>query len=119
MAGYRRATRGRVTGYASEGAGKIASMALRSRKPASEEPASVTPRRRRGGGSDTMIPARRGRFMVESLLVRLIATLGVVGIGVLIAAIMTSQHSQGWIVGLVVAGVTVILSAVLWSSRQL
>ena len=42
-----------------------------------------------------------------------------IGIGVGIAAILASQHVQGWIIGLVVATVSVVLSAVLWSSRQL
>jgi hypothetical protein len=32
---------------------------------------------------------------------------------------MTSSHSQGWIIGLVVSIVSVVLAAVLWSSRQL
>ncbi len=50
---------------------------------------------------------------------RLVATAGIVGIGVAIAAIMTSQHSKGWLIGLVVALVSVLLAAVLWSSRRL
>jgi hypothetical protein len=36
-----------------------------------------------------------------------------------VGAVLVSQDVQGWIVGLVVALVGVILSAVLWSSRQL
>ncbi len=32
---------------------------------------------------------------------------------------MASSHVQGWIIGLAVACVSVILSAILWSSRQL
>lgn len=67
-----------------------------------------------------MLPGREGRrFGAERILVRLIATCGIVGIGVLLAAILASSKTQGWIVGLVVALVSVILSAVLWSSRQL
>lgn len=67
-----------------------------------------------------MLPGReRRRFGIERILVRLIATCGVVGIGVLLAAILASGKTQGWIIGLVVALVSVILSAVLWSSRQL
>jgi hypothetical protein len=38
---------------------------------------------------------------------------------VAIAAIMVSSHSKGWLVGLVVSIVSVVLAAVLWSSRQL
>jgi hypothetical protein len=67
-----------------------------------------------------MLPGReRRRTGVERLLVRLIATFGIVGIGVAIAAIMVSSKSQGWIVGLVVSLVSVILAAILWSSRSL
>lgn len=67
-----------------------------------------------------MLPGReRRRLGVERLLVRLVATAGVVGIGVLLGAILASSKVQGWIIGLVVALVAVILSAILWSSRQL
>jgi hypothetical protein len=67
-----------------------------------------------------MLPGReRRRSKLERLIVRLIATCGVIGIGVAIAAIMVSSKSQGWVVGLVVSIVTVVLSALLWSSRML
>jgi hypothetical protein len=67
-----------------------------------------------------MLPGReRRRSGLERLVVRAIATGGVVGIGVAIAAIMAASKAQGWIIGLVVAIVSVLLSAVLWSSRQL
>ncbi len=66
-----------------------------------------------------MLPERDRRPWPERLLVRLIATCGIVGIGVAIAAIMQSSHSQGWLIGLVVAIVSVVLAAVLWSSRVL
>lgn len=70
--------------------------------------------------SRNMLPPReRRRNPLERMLVRLIATCGVVGIGVAIGAIMTSSHSQGWIIGLVVSIVSVVLAAILWSSRQL
>ena len=70
--------------------------------------------------SKNMLPGReRRRFGLERILVRLIATFGVLGIGVLLGAILASSNVQGWIIGLVVAGVSVILSALLWSSRQL
>jgi uncharacterized membrane-anchored protein len=66
-----------------------------------------------------MLPGRqRRRFGAERLLVRLIATAGIVAIGVAIAAIMRSSGSHGWLIGLVVACISVALSAVLWSSRQ-
>jgi hypothetical protein len=67
-----------------------------------------------------MLPRReRRRSRLERLLVRLVATCGIVGIGVAIAAVMVSSNSQGWLVGLVVSIVTVVLAAILWSSRQL
>ena len=65
-----------------------------------------------------MLPGREHRrFGVERVMARIVATCGVVAIGVLIAAILASSNVQGWTIGLVVAGVSVILSAVLWSSR--
>ncbi len=74
-------------------------------------PAAVTGR--------NMLPEReRRRFGVERLLVRLVATCGIVGIGVALGATLVSSNVQGWITGLVVALVSVVLSAILWSSRQ-
>ena len=68
----------------------------------------------------TMIPARgRRRFRAESVLMRVVATAGIVALGVLLGAILVSSDVEGWIVGLVVALVSVVLAAVLWSSRQL
>jgi protein-S-isoprenylcysteine O-methyltransferase Ste14 len=67
-----------------------------------------------------MLPPReRRRSPFERVFVRIIATAGIVAIGVAIAAIMTSSNSQGWLIGLVVSVVSVVLAAVLWSSRQL
>jgi protein-S-isoprenylcysteine O-methyltransferase Ste14 len=69
--------------------------------------------------SVSMLPERHERPPLESAFVRVIATCGVVGIGVALGAILTSQKVAGWIVGLVIALVAVILSAILWSSRRL
>lgn len=70
--------------------------------------------------SRNMLPQReRRRTRLERTFVRLVATGGIVGIGVAISAIMTSKGSQGWLIGLVVAVVSVVLAAILWSSRQL
>ena len=66
-----------------------------------------------------MIPSRRTRLPLEAPLMRTVATAGIVGIGVAVAAIMTSQGSQGWLIGLVVSVVSIVLAAVLWSSRRL
>jgi hypothetical protein len=66
-----------------------------------------------------MIPTRERRLPFEGPLMRLVATAGIIGIGVAIGAIMTSQGSQGWLIGLVVSLVSVALAAILWSSRRL
>jgi hypothetical protein len=88
--------------------------------PPAERESAAAARSRERRGSRNMLPGReRRRTGVERLLVRLIATCGIVGIGVAIAAIMVSNKSQGWVVGLVVSIVSVVLAAVLWSSRQL
>jgi hypothetical protein len=58
---------------------------------------------------------RAGRLYVSQQMARVTRP----ATGVLLAAILASSNMQGWIIGLVVAGVSVILSAVLWSSRQL
>jgi protein-S-isoprenylcysteine O-methyltransferase Ste14 len=97
-------------------------------EPAPAEPAAAAEPAARGaapGGrrgrrhSENMLPQRDRRPWPERLLVRLVATCGIVGIGVAIAAIMVSSNDQGWMVGLVVSIVSVILAAVLWSSRVL
>lgn len=59
------------------------------------------------------------RWRLESLLVRLIATAGVLAIGVALAAILGTQSVQAWVVGLSVSTVSVVLAALLWSSRTL
>ena len=72
------------------------------------------------GTAPNMLPGRnRRRFGLERVLVRLIATGGVIAIGVALGAILASSDVQGWIIGLVVAGISVILAALLWSSRQI
>ena len=68
----------------------------------------------------TMISGReRRRFRAESVFMRVVATAGIVALGVLLGAILVSADVAGWIVGLVVSLVSVALAAVLWSSRQL
>jgi hypothetical protein len=75
-------------------------------------------RRAAAGEPGTMLPAReRRRTKAERGLVRGIATGGIVGIDVVLGAILVGQDVAGWIVGLVIGLVSVILAAVLWSSR--
>jgi hypothetical protein len=57
--------------------------------------------------------------LVERGLVRIIATGGVVGIATILGAVLVSQDVAGWIVGLAVGLTSVVLAALLWSSRQL
>jgi hypothetical protein len=66
-----------------------------------------------------MIPNRRKRLPLEAPLMRVVATAGIVGIAVVVAAILSAQDVQGWILGLVVSLVSLALAAVLWSSRRL
>ena len=69
---------------------------------------------------DNMLPRRgRRRYGAERVFMRVVATGGVIGIGVALGAILASSNVQGWIIGLVVAIISVVLSAVLWSSRQI
>ena len=67
-----------------------------------------------------MVPGReRRRTGIERGAMRAIATGGIVGIGVVLGAVLVGQDVAGWIVGLVVSAVSIILAALLWSSRQL
>ena len=85
--------------------------ARRAERDALREPKAESP--------GVMIPRRDKRLPLEAPLMRVVATAGIVGIGVLIAAIMASQNAQGWVTGLVVSAVSVVLAALLWSSRRL
>ena len=75
---------------------------------------------RRGGPPQGMVPGReRRRTKVERGAMRLVATAGIIGIAVLLGAVLVGQDVAGWIVGLVVGLTSVVLAALLWSSRQL
>jgi hypothetical protein len=88
--------------------------------PVEERPAEPVEPTTSAAPPQTMIPGReRRRTRAVRGLVRLVATGGIVGIAVLLGAILVSQDVAGWIVGLVIGLVSVILAAVLWSSRQL
>jgi hypothetical protein len=93
------------------------------RQPDAERQARRTARDERRGTpeerSGVMIPSGRRRLPLEAPVMRVVATAGIVGIGVVIAAIMHAQDSQGWLIGLVVSIVSVALAALLWSSRLL
>jgi hypothetical protein len=65
------------------------------------------------------LPSEPPRNQAESVLVRVVATAGVIGIGTAIGAILGAQHVEAWIAALVVSTVCVVLAAVLWRSRRL
>lgn len=72
------------------------------------------------GRPQGMVPGReRRRSVIERGFMRIVATGGIVGIAVIIGAVLVSQNVAGWIVGLAVGLTSVILAALLWSSRQL
>jgi hypothetical protein len=97
--------------------------------PLSDEPESPSEARatrqrerdsRRHEQPQGMVPGReRRRTKVERGAMRLIATGGIIGIATALGAILVGQDVAGWIVGLVVGLTSVILAALLWSSRQL
>jgi hypothetical protein len=67
-----------------------------------------------------MIPGRsRRRTKLERVSMRTLATGGIIGIATALGAVLVSNDVAGWIVGLAVGLTSVILAAVLWSSRQL
>jgi len=67
-----------------------------------------------------MIPARsRRRTKLERGSMRVLATGGIIGLATVLGAVLASQNVDGWIVGLAVGLTSVILAALLWSSRQL
>lgn len=67
-----------------------------------------------------MLPARLRRpTKLERGSMRVLATGGIVGLATVLGAVLVSQDVAGWIVGLTIGLTSVILAAVLWSSRQL
>jgi hypothetical protein len=80
-------------------------------------PTSEGPRAEAAQG---MIPARaRRRTKLERGSMRVLATGGIIGLATILGAVLVSQDVDGWIVGLAVGLTSVILAALLWSSRQL
>ncbi len=67
-----------------------------------------------------MIPGRvRRRTKLERASMRILATGGIVGVATALGAVLVNNDIAGWVVGMVVGLTSVILAAVLWSSRQL
>lgn len=65
------------------------------------------------------LPSQPARAAAESILVRIVATAGVIGIGTAVGAILSAQDLAGWTVALVVSILCVLLAAILWRSRRL
>jgi hypothetical protein len=65
------------------------------------------------------LPSQPARRAAESVMVRLIATAGIIGIGTAVGAVLAANDVAGWITALVVSALSVILAAVLWRSREL
>lgn len=82
---------------------------------------------RPGGASAGGAPESRAGFLppepqrprAESILVRVVATAGVVAIATAVGAIMGAQDVAAWTIALVVSLISVTLAAVLWRSRLL
>lgn len=90
--------------------------------PAADRPPKKPPppARRDRPRPEGMVPAReRRRTGIERGFMRVVATCGIVGISVALGAILVGQDVAGWIVGLVTGLTSVVLAALLWSSRQL
>ena len=68
----------------------------------------------------TFIGPRGGpRWRAESVFVRVVATSGIAGICVALAAILDTQSVAAWVIGLGVSAVSVVFAAVLLSLRTL
>ena len=63
--------------------------------------------------------ARRGLWLgLQTKVHRLVATLGVIGIGAALGAILDSQDVDGWIIGFAVSVETLLLTALVWSAGE-
>ena len=75
--------------------------------------------RRKSDADTTTAPSGPGRTVAfQSAFSRLVATGGIIGAGTGVAAIMGSQDVEAWVIGIVVSGLSVLLAAVVWSSRS-
>jgi hypothetical protein len=89
-----------------------------SQDPVPVEPAPAEARAGTESGAGFLSP-RPARRHAESVLVRVVATAGIVGIATALAAVLGSLDVAAWLIGLVVSLLTVILAALLWRSRIL
>ena len=85
--------------------------------PAAPSGASTEPDETQSPGG--FLPVQPERRRPESVLVRVVATAGVIGIATAVGAIMGVKDVATWIISLVVSALSVVLAAVLWRSRHL
>ena len=72
------------------------------------------------GRGEAVLPRGEGRRGLKSLFTRIVAAGGIVGIGTAVAAILGTQDVAAWIIGLVVATLSVSgFVAILRASRTL
>jgi hypothetical protein len=84
-----------------------------------EPDAIAAPEPGSGTAAGGFLSSSPGRREAESVLVRLVATVGVVAIGTGLGAILVANDVAGWVVGLATSLLTVVLAALLWRSRTL
>jgi hypothetical protein len=92
----------------------------RDTRAAAGEAVAAEDQRGDGDAVQGMIPGRSGRqTKVERVSMRILATGGIIGLATVLGAVLVANDVAGWVVGLVVGLTSVVLAAVLWSSRQL
>jgi hypothetical protein len=86
----------------------------------SQEPGAEHDEPVSGEAVQGMIPGRsRRRTKLERGSMRVLATGGIIGIATALGAVLVGNDVAGWIVGLAIGLTSVVLAALLWSSRQL
>lgn len=99
---------------------RVGSQLLVATPPETVEESTPTGESPRAEPPQGMIPARsRRRTKLERGSMRVLATGGIIGLATVLGAVLVNQSVAGWIVGLAVGLTSVILAALLWSSRQL
>jgi len=87
--------------------------------PAEPEPVRPVDREAAADAGDGFLSPRPPRRHVESVFVRVVATAGIVGIATAVGAVMGTLDLAGWLIGLVVSLLSIVLAALLWRSRIL
>lgn len=73
-------------------------------------------RKRDTASTETVAAPQNARWQgLENAFTKIVMTLGIVGIGTAVGAILGTQDVDAWIVALVVSVLSVIFAALLWS----